>query len=305
MLSTRLSVAVVILAAGSLLSAQDKRRDIGGQLGTSPVKVAPVREAGPPNPGEERSFEIANGVKMVFCWIPADTATLGSPESEKEHEKGEAEHEYHSKGFWLGKYAVTQEEWTAVMGTTPFVFHKDGGGRKKSVQGLDTSRFPAEDISWDDCQDFLTKVNRREGASKAFGQAGKFVLPVEDEWEFACRGGKGNKQPFYWGDSLNGDKANCDGNFPYGTQVKGTYKERPMPVGSYESVAKHPWNLCDMHGNVWQWCENWSDSEKKYRSLRGGSWFHSAQVCRAAYRDWSAPGDRIFVNGCRVCFRLN
>jgi len=231
-------------------------------------------------PGEERAFEIAYGVKMVFCWIPAGKATLGSPESEKEREKlngsKETEHEYSSKGFWMGKYAVTQKEYESVVGSNPSWFSKGGRGAA-DVKGMDTSRFPVEQVSWDDCQAFLKKCKLKG-----------LKLPREDEWEYACRGGKGNSQPFYWGDELNGDKANCDGTIPYGTTTKGPCLQRTTEVGSYAKAAPHPWGLCDMSGNVYQWCDNWFDSEQKLRAARGGSWNSNSGNCRAARssREW-------------------
>src|SRR5206468_519820 len=110
---------------------------------------------------------------------------------------------YKTKGFWLGKYEVTQAEWKTVMGDNPSYNSKDGEG-KETVKGLDTARFPVEQVSWDDCQKFLEKVNARGGAANIFGKAGQFRLPHEDEWEYACRGGKGNGRAFCWGDELNG-----------------------------------------------------------------------------------------------------
>ena len=258
-------------------------------------------------PGEERSFEIADGVKMVFCWIPAGEAQLGSPKSEradvlkaiKEDKEptwlaSEAEDvrgKFKTKGFWMAKYTVTQREYESVVGSNPSWFAKGGTGKDK-VEGIDTSRFPVERVSWDDCQAFLKKCKLKG-----------LKLPHEDDWEYAYRGGKGNKQPFYWGDELNGDKANCDGNYPFGTSTKGAYLERPTPVGSYASKAAHPWGLCDMSGNVWQWCDNWYDSEQKYRVLRGGSWSVNSGGCRAAYRNGGGPDPRDDDFGFRVCFR--
>jgi formylglycine-generating enzyme required for sulfatase activity len=110
-------------------------------------------------------------------------------------------------------------------------------------------------VSWNECQEYIKKLNSEVVPSKltaAFGGQGKFKLPHEDEWEYACRGGLGNGRAFHWGDQLNGDKANCDGNYPYGTTTNGEYKQKTTPVGSYERVAPHPWGLCDMHGNVWE-----------------------------------------------------
>jgi serine/threonine protein kinase/formylglycine-generating enzyme required for sulfatase activity len=255
-----------------------------------------------PKPGEERSFEIAPGVKMVFCWIPPGTATLGSPAGEPARHEEEAEHAYTSKGFWLGKYEVTQEQWKAVTGDNPSHFD---GVKENKANGMETARFPVESVSWNDCRDFLTAVNGRPGVTTAFGRPGRFVLPHEDEWEFACRGGKGNAQAFYFGRELTGDQANCNGNSPYvfDGNTKGPYLERPAAVGSYESKFPHPWGLCDMHGNVWEWCDNWSGAEQLTRVLRGGAWLYAAPGCRAAAREGNDPEARIFHSGLRVCFR--
>lgn len=205
--------------------------------------------------GDEVSFEIADGVKMVFCWIPKGKATLGSPETEKDRNDDEKEHEFATEGFWLAKTECTQKEWESVMGENPSYFSASGDGKAR-VQGMATGNFPVETVSWDDTQLFLKKLNARGGVSKAFGKAVAFKLPNEDQWEYAYRGGKGNKQAFYWGDSLNGDKANCNGNFLYGTESKGAYLERTSAVGSYTKSDPHAWGLSDMSGNVWEWCDN-------------------------------------------------
>jgi len=205
-------------------------------------------------------------VFMEFCYVPKGTAQLGSPKAEREEVmkqtgdkeepdwlKSEAEGvrgKYEEKaGFWLGKYAVTQGEWVGVMGTTPFAFHKDGTDKdyRDRVAGLDTTRFPAEQVRWDDIcgklgaggdDTFLGKLNARAGVAKAFGGKAKFVLPHEDRWEYACRGGKGNKQAYYWGNELTKEVANVG------------FVRRTTVVGSYEKAAPHPWGLCDMIGNV-------------------------------------------------------
>jgi formylglycine-generating enzyme required for sulfatase activity len=249
-------------------------------------------------PGEVAEVEIAKGMIMKFCWVPAGNGKLGSPATEKERGTDETEHEFTTKGFWLGKYAVTQEQWKAVMGNNPSWFSKQGRG-KDQVQGLDTSRFPVEEVSWNDCQDFLKKLNEKVIIPATMGKS-KFALPHEDEWEYACRGGEGNQQQFYFGDQLNGAQANCNGNDPYGTRTKGECLGRTTEVGSYENVAPHPWGLCDMSGNVWQWCETTYNSQNYRRRLRGGSWFSGPGGCRSAYRGGGAPGNRDVSSGLRV-----
>ncbi|WP_238602763.1 formylglycine-generating enzyme family protein [Fimbriiglobus ruber] len=263
---------------------------------TDGSSLQPATNIAPPLPFAERKSgqtidcEISPGVKMRFCWIPPGQAVLGSPESEKDRSYNEIEHEYVSRGFWLGKYEVTQGEWTAIMGNNPSKF-KEGG------------QFPAEQASWEDCQDFLAKIDKRfKEKLIAFDSPGKFVLPHEDEWEYACRGGKGTRQPFSFGDVCNGTQSNCNGNFPYGTTFEGRYLGKTAEVGSCEKNYPHPWGLCDMHGNVWEWCENRIQDSKSHRSLRGGSWNGSARHCRAASRGDDEPSDRTSHHGFRVAY---
>lgn len=271
-----------------------------------------------PKPGEMREFEIAADVKMKFCWIPAGESQLGSPQKEQESiskryydgkrpEWLDAESELHrgkfvSKGFWLGKYLVTQGEWRAVMGTNPSAF-SERGYKKRNVAGTDTTRFPVEQVSWDDCGSFLDKINHRNGGEMVFGKRGKFALPNENEWEYACRGGLGNARAYCFGDSLNGRMANCDGRFPFGTVSEGPYLERTTEVGAYEKEVSHPWGLCDMHGNVMQWCENRYSGDNQFHVLRGGDWSSAAGSCRAAARSCLMSDRADSRCGFRVCIR--
>jgi formylglycine-generating enzyme required for sulfatase activity len=272
---------------------------------------------------------------MEFCYIPADKAQqLGSPKAERdavlkainrieeptwlelEAEEKRGTHEP-EKGFWLGKYPVTQGEWKAVMGNNPsrFKLGGDDDARLKKDKIEDTLQFPVENVKWNDicgkdgaggAETFLGKVNqRREDAEKVLGK-GRFCLPREKEWEYAARGGRGNKQPYYWGAELNGTEANCNGDIPFGTATKGTNLERTCAVkytneGNY---PEHPWGLRHMSGNVWQWCND--ECSNGWRVVRGGSWRSSALDCRAAFRDDRHPdyADNGDV-GFRVCFRLD
>ena len=228
----------------------------------------------PPKAGEERDFEIAKGVKMRFCWIPAGKATLGSPEKEPGRLDNEKEHEFSTDGFWLGKYEVTQAEYEAVMGKNPsrFQLPKPASG-KFTMNQKGSGRYPVERVSWYDCQQFIKNCEVADH---------KLKLPHDDEWEYACRGGKGNQQPFYWGDESNGEQANNYGQKPYGTERKGPFKDATTPVGSYEKQAPHPWGLCDMLGNVAEWCDN--AESLGFRMVRGGGWRHPGAFCRSASR---------------------
>jgi formylglycine-generating enzyme required for sulfatase activity len=142
-----------------------------------------------------------------------------------------------------------------------------------------------------------------------------FRLPSEAEWEYACRAGTAT--PFHFGSSLNGDKANCNGNLPYGTDGKGSYLGRTCGVGSYSANA---FGLHDMHGNVWEWCQDWygpysglvgkdplrtEKVDEFARVLRGGSWCDAARLCRASFRFWYSPANRTNRRGFRVAFSLD
>ena len=183
-------------------------------------------------------------------------------------------------GFYTGIYPVTQAEYQAVIGTNPSHFKG--------------STLPVEQVSWDDAVAFCEKLKLSSGQA--------IRLPTEAEWEYACRGGTTTE--FYFGNALNGTQANCDGNNPDGTTVKGPYLQKTTPVGSYAEKYPHPWGLADVHGNVWEWCTDWYDSEQKYRIVRGGSWSYDPGDCRAALRDYYAPDRRVNYVGFRVCFSL-
>ncbi len=244
-----------------------------------------------PIDGEEREFEIFGGVKMKFCWIPAGEAQLGSTEEEQNYitktfyegfrpgwleDERESNRGIHkTNGFWMAKYLVTQAQWEAVMGSRPSEF------KGKNL--------PVETIDWYECKDFIKQCS-------VLGL--KLQLPHEDQWEYACRGGRGNKQAFYWGNELDGSQANCHGDYPYGTNKKGTHLAMTTEVGSYEKVAPHPWNLCDMIGNVKEWCND--RAELVSRMCRGGCWNSSARFCRSSDRSWF---DQAYQSNC-MGFRL-
>jgi formylglycine-generating enzyme required for sulfatase activity len=289
----------VLITLNSTTKTEPKRDDIG--------KV----ELNEPKPGEERTFDVGNGVKMKFCWIPGTNgkATLGSPRTEKDRRDNETEHEVELDGFWLAKYTVTQAQYVKLTGKpNPSGFCADGLGKDK-VQGLNTDDFPVEQVSWNDAQECIKSMKAPQGMKR-------ICLPSEAQWEWAARGGKGNGRAFYWGDVLNGDKANCHGNYPYGTETKGAYLGRTAKVGSYETEARHPWGLCDMAGNMCQWCEDYYGDYAQLprgknpvqtvkqsddcRVLRGGSWYFSPRYCRCAIRNSYAPDNRNYSLGLRV-----
>jgi len=241
---------------------------------------------------------LPGGVEMAFAYCPPGSFLMGSPESETERSDEELQHEVRlTKGFSCGVYPVTQAQWRAVMGTDPSQFKGDD--------------LPVERVRWDDAQAFCAQVRELTGTAVR--------LPTEAEWEYACRGG--TTTPFYWGTELNGTQANCDGTEPYGTETAGPYRERTSSVGSYAEGFPHAWGLADVHGNVWEWCEDWYDAgyyarspvvdpacrdcEQMYRVLRGGAWDFNPGSCRAACRNGNVPGARYNSYGFRVVFCLD
>lgn len=227
---------------------------------------------------------------MKFVWIPPGTFIMGSPKEEKQRDANETQHKVTlTKGYYLGTFTVTQEEWQAVMGKNPSHF--------KGEENL-----PVESVSWDDCHEFIRTL--REKDKKAYR------LPTEAEWEYACRAG--TSSPFYFGETISTEQANYDGERVYGNGKKGISRQKTMPVGSFPANA---WGLHDMHGNIWQWCQdrfnNYSQEDQvdpqgpnagMYCVLRGGCWLDSPLMARSACRIGISPDHRANYFGLRLCF---
>jgi eukaryotic-like serine/threonine-protein kinase len=273
----------------------------------------------PAPPREELQDEIVNSFDMRLKLIKPGTFLMGSPKGEAG--QSDDEQPQHSveitRPFYLGVYPVTQAEYVQVTSQkNPSWFSKEGRG-KSAVEGLDTSRFPVESVSWDEAAAFCEALNRLE-AKKPAGW--KYALPTEAEWEYACRAGSKTTY-FFGGDAENlGNYAWYNGNSESRTHAVGTSSEsRTHAVGTRMA---NPWGLYDMGGNVRQWCADWyakdyyassPNKDPQYlindsaqaRVLRGGSWAYGAEYCRAAFRSGIAPGSRISDFGLRVCFRLD
>ncbi|MBR5711725.1 MAG: formylglycine-generating enzyme family protein [Thermoguttaceae bacterium] len=228
-------------------------------------------------PGERKTVDV-NGVQFAFRWCPAGTFMMGSPISQARRKGAEEPHLVTlTKGFWMMETEVTQQQWNAVMGYNP--------------SGFKGGDLPVENVSRYDCQKFCKKCS----------ELGLPVqLPTEAQWEYACRAW--STTSYFWGNALNGDKANCNGRFPWGTNVQGAFAGQTVPVGCYDPNA---WGLYDMHGNVWEWCEDLfaayskenvidpiGESEYPDRVIRGGSWNYAASECRSETRYGKSPKDR-------------
>ena len=283
-------IVLAVVTVGGIIAFKSKesarlREEVERGRQQMEQSVRKLREGGV-RPGEEVTILLQNEVPMTFCWCPAGSFLMGSSSSEDKRDSDETQHRVTlTRGFWMGKYEVTQRQWECVTGNKPSYF-----------RGADR---PVEKVSWDDCQEFVRKINAEGRLTVS--------LPTEAQWEYACRAG--TTTPYNFGSSLNGDKANCDGNNPYGATVRGRYRGATAPVGSY---APNAWGLCDMHGNVWEWCQDWYGSytgdatdptgsaSGSRRVYRGGGWYNYAQNCRSAYRLWNEPGNRLNGLGFRL-----
>lgn len=216
-----------------------------------------------------------NQAGIEFVLIPAGEFMMGSMSGNAD------ERPVHrvaiSQPFYMGKYEVTQTQWQAVMGNNPSYFKN-------------CDNCPVEQVSWDDAQQFLAKLNERNDGFH-------YRLLSEAEWEYACRAGTTGE---YAGglDSMAWYRSNSD--------------NKKHPVGTKQPNA---WGLYDMHGNVWEWCQDWYDpnyyrnspssdpkgpSSGQYRVVRGGSWGSNASGPRSAFRFYNTPDHRFVIIGFRV-----
>jgi formylglycine-generating enzyme required for sulfatase activity len=254
----------------------------------------------------KKGEQFTNTLGMRFIRIEPGTFVMGSPDGkrppdvpeEEQRQDGETPHTVTlTKGYYFGACLVTQHQWEQVMG-------KEANRSRFKASGDDEKKkLPADSVSWDDCQEFCRRLSTREGR--------KYRLPTEAEWEYACRAG--TKTPFWWGDTIHTDRANYNGDYRYGRNgEKGTLRKKTTPVDFFRPS---PWCLHDMHGNLWQWCEDWyelygeGESKDPVRTVkgdwdgrvrRGGSWCDPPDNCRSASRGRGAPARREAWVGCRV-----
>ena len=217
-----------------------------------------------------------NSLDMEFVWIPPGDFLMGTPRPEEGGYGDEAQHEVRiRRGFWLGKYEVTQREWEAVMGTNPSRFSDCG------------PRCPVDNVSWFDAKEFIQRLNERES-----GSGYEYRLPTEAEWEYAAKAGTsgiryGELEEIAWCSNNSGGQTH--------------------PVGLKRPNA---WGLYDMLGNVWEWTGDWygehssgteTDPEAgPHRVFRGGGWLYRARYVRSAARSISSPGYRYHDIGFRL-----
>jgi len=230
---------------------------------------------------EKTVLDLGGGVKMEFVKIKAGKFTMGDENNGPAHEVTL------TKDFWMQTTETTQGQWEAVMGKNPSHF-----------KGAD---LPVETVSWEDCQEFLKKLNEK-AKDQLKGKAAK--LPTEAEWEYACRAGEKGKWCF-------GDDGKKLGEYAW---YWDNADQKTHPVGKKKANA---WGLYDMHGNVWEWCEDWygekypseavtdptGPAKGEARRLRGGSWSNLVVGTRSANRYWNQPTYRGVNYGLRASLR--
>jgi formylglycine-generating enzyme required for sulfatase activity len=233
--------------------------------------------------------EKQTAMRMVLVAACPGGFNMGSPANEPKRNSDEKQHlRKIGNGFWLGETEVTQAQYQKVMGANPSRFQGDN--------------LPVERVSWEDCQQFVAKLN---------AQGGGFRLPSEAEWEYACRAG--NASAFNTGNDIDTNNANYDGSLPYGV-AKGVFRECTVPAGSLPANAL---GFREMHGNVREMCQDaydtYSDTgderavggaPQALRVVRGGYWGAAAQECRSASRAPVRPNERLSHTGFRLARAL-
>jgi formylglycine-generating enzyme required for sulfatase activity len=225
-----------------------------------------------------------NGLGMEFALVPAGTFWMGGQDGNCGDKQVTID-----RDFYIGVCPVTQEEWQKVMGSNPSHFRKGGGGADKlsGVSDADLRRYPVESVSWNDCQVFIKKLNE---SLKETGWM--YRLPREAEWEYACRGAAITQALCGWNFYLRSPTTTLSAQQ---ANLSISALNRTCKVGLYEANSL---GLFDMHGNVWEWCEDAYDGATRVR--RGGCWANAAEYCRAATRFGHAPIDLDIGLGLRL-----
>jgi formylglycine-generating enzyme required for sulfatase activity len=298
-LTSALIVCALLFLSAHLLASRATSQDPNATLPspkktappkkTTTTKTAPARKTTRPTSSGSKTLPRTrtNQAGIEFVLVPAGSFMMGSTDELMVRLNGSTNgvdsvpvHQVTiSQPFYMGRYEVTQAQWQAVMGNNPSSF-KDCGGN-----------CPVEQVSWDDAQNFINKLNESNDGFR-------YRLPSEAEWEYACRAG------------TTGDYAGTLSEMAWYSDNSGS---KTHAVGGKQPNA---WGLADMHGNVWEWCQDWyhqtyqgappdgsawlSGEEQKYRVMRGGSWKAHADGTTSAYRYWGTPDDRFNYLGFRV-----
>jgi formylglycine-generating enzyme required for sulfatase activity len=249
------------------------------------------------------SISLPGGVALELMRIPAGTFLMGSPREEQDRwdDEGPQTEVTIARDFFLGKFEVTQAQWRAVMGNNPSYLAGDD--------------YPVESVSWNDARDFAAALNAHVSAT---GQGPALLrLPTEAEWEYACRADTTTR--FFFGDApdCRDDCTDCAAGFLPGAQSEYMWycgNNDPFGVKSVGGKLPNAFGLYDMHGNVWEWCQDWygphpggsvtnptGPATGSYRVVRGGSCYSLPSYCRSAFRDGEDSPDIRYIDlGFRV-----
>jgi len=245
--------------------------------------------------------DLGNGVSLTLMLIPAGEFVMGAPPEEPDSRDIERpQHRVRLSQFLLGRYPVTQVQWRVVAGYDRI--DKELNADPSEFKG---DNHPVEQVSWEDAQEFCQRLSAKSSKT--------YRLPSEAQWEYACRAG--TETAFHFGEIITTKLANYNGDYTYNGSPKGEYRGKTSEVGSFPA---NDWGLYEMHGNVWEWCEdNWhdtyngapsdgsawveSDRTRSSRLLRGGSWNNIPADCRSAVRDYYSRAYFDNTVGFRVC----
>ncbi|WP_204140735.1 formylglycine-generating enzyme family protein [Halomicronema sp. CCY15110] len=244
---------------------------------------------------------LGDGIDLEMTLIPAGTFLMGSPQDELERFDSEGpQHQVTVPSFFMGTYPVTQAQWRAVAGLP----------QVETELNPDPAKFPGdmnpvEQVNWHEAVEFCARLAAYTGRP--------YRLPSETEWEYACRAG--TTTPFHFGETITTDLANYDGTAAFDGGPIGEYREKTTSVDHFTTA--NAFGLCDMHGNVWEWCQDvWHDNydgaptdgsawteggNQDRRVARGGSWGSSPGYCRSASHAYDNPGSRFVDFGFRIC----
>ena len=283
---------VILLAFGFVAGAQNKIVKKPKKQKPATTQVAPKKHKSQSKPTKGGTVKrvttkasysngtlTVNGIKYNMVWVEGGTFRMGATsEQGSEISDEKPVHSVTLSGYYIGKTEVTQALWEAVMGINPSRFKGD--------------YLPVENVSWDDCQEFIRKLNSMTGQN--------FRLPTEAEWEFACRGGNNSRGYKYSGSNYIDNVAWYDGNS--GDKTHPVATKSPNELGIY-----------DMSGNVWEWCADWYGDYSSGRQTnpkgpyggsgrvnRGGSWYNFARNCRSSIRIDDYPTYRDDLLGLRL-----
>ncbi|MDX2030140.1 MAG: SAV_2336 N-terminal domain-related protein [Blastocatellia bacterium] len=261
--------------------------------------------------------DLGEGLPLEMVEIPSGKFLMGTSDKDALKEKEEVERYWRNSGRWIdnempqqevtvpsfymGKYAVTQAQWRAIASDGSLKVTRDLDPDPAIFKGEDR---PVEMVSWEDAKEYCARLTKKVGR--------EYRLPTETEWEYACRAG--TRTPFAFGATVTHEMVNYNSKYPYASAEKRTSRGETIPVGSLG--VRNAFGLFDMHGNVWEWCEDlwhknyevmpkddhaWlSGVDSRKRVLRGGSWANRSNNCRSAHRDRIEPDARSHDIGFRV-----